>query len=312
MNIHKNARLTVAGRGVVVKRVLGGEHPLAVAAAMGVSERTIWKWVGRYRCEGEEGLKDRSSRPHQFPQRLRRSTRRRIGEYRRKRRWSSTRIAFELALPVSTVGKELRRQGLSRLPSLAPPQPVVRYERKRPGELLHLDTKKLGRIRRIGHRIHGDRSRRSPGAGWEFLYVAIDDATRLGYCEVLRDEQGHTAAGFVRRAVRWFERLEIRIERVMTDNGSCFLSKAFAAALQEVRARHIRTRPYTPRTNGKAERFIQTAKREWAYDRPYRNSTARNAQLRPWLRYYNESRRHMGIGGTTPQQRLRSLAEQRP
>lgn len=306
MNVHKNAKLTPAGRALLVERVQAGESPGDVAAAMGVSVRTAYKWLKRWKREGESGLQDRSSRPRRSPRRLCRNRRRRIEQLRRKR-WSTPRIARELKMPVSTVVAEVRRLGLNRLSKLEPPRPVIRYERDRPGELVHLDTKKLARIEAVGHRIHGDRARTKRGVGWEFLHVCVDDATRVSYCEVLPDEKGHTAAGFLHRAARWFEQQGVRIERVMTDNGSCYRSKVFRRALRKLRARHIRTRPYTPRTNGKAERFIRTAKELWAYARPYHHSRERTAALRLFLNFYNCSRPHGGIGGLTPQLRLAEL-----
>ena len=306
MNVHQNAKLTPAGRALLVERLLAGERTEDVAREMGVSRRTAFKWKKRYREEGEAGLEDRSSRPHRIPNRLLRHRRRQIERLRRKR-WSTPRIARETGIPLSTVGAECRRLGLGRLPRLEPPVPVVRYERDRPGELVHLDTKKLARIEAVGHRIHGDRSRTVDGAGWEFLHVCIDDATRVAYAEVVPDEKGKTAAGFLRRAAAWFERQGVEIERVMTDNGSGYVSKAFARAIEEIGARHLRTRPYTPRTNGKAERFIRTAKELWAYARPYGHSNERRARLRPFLNFYNCVRPHWGIGRKTPQQRLVEL-----
>ena len=307
MNVHKNARLTPIGREGLVARVLGGERPREVAAARGVSVRTAYKWRRRFLEGGRDALQDRSSRPRSTPHRLHRALRRQILRLRR-RRWSGRAISTGLKLPRSTVGAELRRIGLGRLPRVAPPPSVVRYEKQRPGELLHLDTKKLGRFAAVGHRIHGDRSRgRTRGAGWDVVYVAIDDATRLGYVEVLPDELGTTAAGFLRRAAEWFGARGVRIERVMTDNGSPFVSVAFARALAALGAGHQRTRPYTPRTNGKAERFIQTLLREWAYGWIFTHSNERNAALPRYLKYYNEERPHMGIRGRSPQLRLEEL-----
>ena len=306
MNVHQNATLTPGGRALLVERVEAGEPVRAVAAEMGVSRKTAYKWRKRYREEGKAGLEDRSSRPHRSPSRLPRHRRRQIERLRRKR-WSTPRIARELGIPLSTVGAECRRLGLGRLPSLEPPVPVIRYERDRPGELVHLDTKKLARIEAVGHRIHGDRRRTVDGAGWEFLHVCIDDATRVAYAEVLPDEKGTTAAGFLQRAAGWFERQGVKIERVMTDNGGCYRSKVFHRTMTELRARHIFTRPCTPRTNGKAERFIRTAKELWAYTRPYGHSNERRAQLRPFLNFYNCVRPHWGIGRKTPQQRLVEL-----
>jgi transposase InsO family protein len=312
VNVHKHARLTPAGRALLVRRVrIEGQSPSEVAAAMGVSRRTVHKWLSRFSLEGEAGLQDRSSRPRRSPGRLCRAQRRRIEQLRR-RRWSSPRISRELRIPLSTVVVTLRRLGLARLKSLEPPRPVIRYERSRPGELLHIDTKKLGRIGRIGHRIHGDRSKAVPGIGWEYLHVCVDDASRLAYTEVLPDEKGHTCAAFLQRAAGWYRTLGICVERVMTDNGSGYVSHAFRTAMTTLGARHLRTRPYTPRTNGKAERFIQSALREWAYARAYRRSELRIAALSAWIRYYNRERPHMGIRGLSPQQRLRALVNNVP
>lgn len=312
MNVHKCARLTPAGRALLVRRVVQeGLSAREVALAMGVSARTAYKWVSRFKYEGEAGLQDRSSRPLHSPRRLSRSRRRQIEKLRRKR-YTAPQIARELKLPVSTVVVTLRRLGLERLSRLEPPRLVIRYERSRPGELLHVDTKKLGRIARVGHRIHGDRTTRVRGIGWEYLHVCVDDATRLAYTEVLTDEKGETCAAFLQRAVAWYRGLGIEPERVMTDNGSGYVSRGFRAALTRLRTRHLRTRPYTPRTNGKAERFIQTALREWAYGQPYRNSRIRIAAMRTWIRFYNRERPHMGIRGLSPQQRLVSLVNNVP
>ncbi|MFN2564504.1 MAG: IS481 family transposase [Gemmatimonadaceae bacterium] len=313
MNVHKNAILTPSGRALLVQRVLAGrEPPGAVALHLGLSVRTVRKWVARWQSEGEAGLADRSSRPRRSPRALRRAPRRRIQQLRRRRRWSSVRIARELGLPLATVVRTLRRLGLNRLRPLAPPYPLVRYERERAGELLHLDVKKLGRITpavgRLGHRVTGRRGRKAHGrAGWEFLHVAIDDATRLAYAEVLPDELGATAAAFLDRAARWYGGLGIRpVERVMTDNGSAYVSREFAGALAACGARHLRTRPYTPRTNGKVERLIRTLLAEWAYATPYRSSEARVLALAPYLEYYNTQRPHTALTFRTPLQRLRA------
>jgi len=229
---------------------------------------------------------------------------RRIEALRRRRRLSSWQIADKLKMAVSTVAAVLNRLGLGRLVSLDPKPPVVRYERERPGELLHVDVKKLARIVRVGHRIHGDRGTRVKGAGWEFAHVCVDDSSRAVYVEVLADEKAATAVPFLCRAVTWFRKKGVEVERVMTDNGSSYVSHAHRDACQELGIRHLRTRPYTPRTNGKAERFIQTLAREWAYARPYRNSAARSKALRPWIKYYNHRRPHHGIGRTTPMAKL--------
>lgn len=306
MNVHKHARLTPLGRALLIRRLLAGESPLEVAKSLGVSPRTVYKWRRRWREEGDAGLRDRSSRPHRSPARLRRSRERQIVRWRKKR-WSNVRISDELGLPLSTVSAVSRRNGLGRLSALEPRPPVIRYERSRPGELVHLDTKKLARIEKVGHRIHGDRSQRVYGAGWEFQHVCIDDASRVAYSEVLPDERGITCAAFLHRAVLWFRRHGIEFERVMTDNGSGYVSKAFGRVCDALGARHIRTRPYTPRTNGKAERFIQTCNKEWAYARPYASSAARLEALESFITYYNCRRRHWGIGRKTPQLRLTEL-----
>lgn len=308
MNSHKNARLTLAGRVNLVHRVLEQRQAIpAVAAGLQVSERTVKKWMHRYRTEGEAGLADRSSRPHRSPRALSRRKRRQILKLRRRRR-SSLYIAQALQIPIATVVLTLRRLGLNRLPRLEPPRPIVRYERARPGELLHLDVKKLGRIGRVGHRIHGDPSRKSRGVGWEFLHVAIDDCTRLTYAELRPDERQVTAAQFLVRAAAWFQRHGVAaIERVMTDNGSCYRSYVFRDTVTALAARHLFTRPYTPRTNGKVERVIQTLLREWAYATPYGTSLRRSLALRPYLAYYNTARPHTALGYQSPQRRLESV-----
>jgi len=307
VNVHKNAKLTPAGRAGLVKRVLfEGQSVRGVSRSLGVSPATVRKWVKRYEWGGWKALEDRSSRPRRSPRRLPQRTVRRIEQLRR-RRWAGLRIAEELALAVSTVGLWLRRLGLGRLRHVEPKPVVVRYEKKRPGELLHLDTKKLGRIQGIGHRIHGDRQRRSRGAGWEFLHVCVDDATRVAYAEVLPNEKGESARGFLQRAVAWFRAQDVFVERVMTDNGGCYLSHAFRRALEALGVRHVRTRPYRPQTNGKAERFIQTAKKEWAYARAYRSSAIRSLALPGFLNRYNRRRPHRGLGNRTPLSRLEEL-----
>ena len=304
MNIHKNARLTAAGRALAARRVVHEGHKASdVSRSLGVSERTIWKWVARYRDGGLEALEDRSSRPHRSPTR---TSARQIGriEQLRRKRWTSPRIARRVGLAVSTVALILRRLGLNRLRFLEPKPVVVRYERERPGELLHLDTKKLGRIEGVGHRIHGDRRTRVRGIGWEFLHVCIDDHSRAVYQEVLPDEKAVTVTGFLKRAAAWYQSLGITVERVMTDNGSGYRSHVFRGAVEALGVRHIRTRPYTPKTNGKAERFIQTAIREWAYAAPYRSSAARTLALRGFTRYYNTARPHAALGYRPPLSRL--------
>jgi transposase InsO family protein len=306
--MHKNARLTPAGRSLMLHRIARGESKTQVAGAMGISRRTVWKWVRRYAEAGEAGLTDRSSRPHRSPTALRRTPRRQIAGLRRQRR-SSLYIARHLQLPLSTVVRVQRQLGLHRLDRLEPPRPVLRYERARPGELLHLDIKKLGRIRRLGHRITGTRrwQHLTRGIGWEFLHVALDDHSRLTYAELLPDERGETAAAFLTRAATWFRARGVnQIERVMTDNGAAYLSRAVQAALGALGARHLRTRPYTPRTNGKVERVIQTLLREWAYARPYRTSLHRSVALQSYLVYYNTQRPHTALSFLPPAHRLTS------
>lgn len=302
MNIHKNARLTPGGRLRVVQRILAGEKATRVAAGAGISVRTVWKWVRRYREEGA-ALPDRSSRPQRIARQLRRCQRRQILRSRRKR-WSSLRIAQHYRLPISTVVTILRRLGLNRLARLEPPRPVVRYEKRRPGALLHLDVKKLGKIGRIGHRIHGDRRRRSRRLGWEYVHVAIDDCTRLGYAEVLDNEEALTTAGFLARATAWYERLGIHVRALLTDNGGNYRSHLVAATCRELRVRHQRTRPYRPQTNGKAERFIRTLQTEWAYAQAYGRSVYRTRALATYLHFYNTERRHSALRYLTPLQRL--------
>lgn len=225
-------------------------------------------------------------------------------EVLRRRRYTSLRIAGELRLAVSTVGLWLRRLGLGRLKNLEPKPVVVRYEKQRPGELLHLDTKKLGRIQGVAHRIHGDRQKRSRGIGWEFLHVCVDDATRVAYADVLPDEREGTATGFLERAIAWFRAQDVSVERVMIDNGGCYRSRRFRRALEAAGARQLFTQPYRPQTNGKAERFIQTAKREGVYARAYHSSTIRPLALDGFLNRYNRRRPHRGIGNRTPLSRL--------
>ena len=309
MNSHKNARLGFAGRVCLVERVLrDGWSGTQAAQAFGVSARTVWKWVQRYRTEGRPGLRDRTARPHRSPRQLRRVLERRIARLRARRK-TGPQIADALGLPLSTVGDVLRRLGLGRLPSLTPRPPIVRYERERPGELLHIDAKKLGRIGRVGHRAHGDRSVRVRGIGWEALHVAVDDASRVAYAELLPDESAASAVVFLEHAVAWLAALGVRVERVMTDNAFCYTQRQYATVIHTLGLRHLRTRPYTPRTNGKAERFIQTALREWAYARPYRSSAHRAGALAPFLTCYNTTRPHTAHGRRPPISRLPSCEQ---
>ena len=305
MDVHQNARTTRHSRMLIVTRLREGRSVTAVAQAMGVDPKTVRKWRDRFVAEGEAGLQDRSSRPHRSPTRLDRGAQAEIERLRRKR-LSGPAIARQARRPVSTVGAVLRRLGLGRLQALDPKPPAIRYERERPGELIHIDAKKLGRIDGVGHRITGDRrgQSRKRGTGWEALHVAVDDASRLAYTELLPDERKESAVAFLDRARFWFGRHGVKVERVMTDNGSAYKSRAFRMALSEAGIRHKRTRPYTPRTNGKAERFIQTTLREWAYATPYRSSAERAAAMPAWLCSYNSRRPHSALGGQPPMSRL--------
>src|SRR5258705_2432774 len=300
VKLHPNAKLTPFARELLVNRVrrLGWSIQDAAQAA-GISLRTAYRWLARERREGPAGLQDRPCRPRRIPHgtgRHRAARSERLGRHR----LTGAQIAARLAMPRSTVAAVLKRQGLERLSRLTPKPAVVRYERQRPGELLHLDTKKLGRFRRVGHRHTGDRTRRSDGAGWEFVHVCIDDHSRLAYVERLANERAEATTASLHRAVRWFRQQGVRPERVMTDNGSGYVAHAFADACRELGLRHLRTRPYTPRTNGKAERFIQTMLREWAYRRAYPSSRARTDALPPWLYYYNWERGHGALHRRPP------------
>lgn len=306
MNIHSLARTTPASRALIAARREQGIAEIVVANQLGIDPKTVRKWTRREQS-GESELLDRSSRPLRSPSRVADDWRDAV-ETLRRLRFTQARIVEALGLKKSTVQRICAAVGLSRLSALEPPIPENRYQRARPGELIHLDTKRLGRFERVGHRITGDRQTRSRGLGWEFLHVAIDDATRLAYAEVLVDERSETSIAFLRRAAGFFARHGIRrIERVMTDNGSGYVSYAFADAVRELEAKHLRTRPYSPRTNGKAERFIQTLLRLWAYARPYSHSDERVAALKPWLRWYNTERPHHSLAGMTPLDALRQL-----
>jgi transposase InsO family protein len=305
MDIHDNARTTRHSRMLMVQRLAGGWSVVAVAAAQGVSAKTVRKWRDRYHAEGETGLLDRSSRPHHSPRRLSRATELEI-EALRRQRMTGPAIGRRLGRPLSTVGVVLRRQGLGRLSALVPRPPVIRYQRDAPGELIHIDIKKLGRIDGIGHRITGDRTgqSKSRGIGWEYVHVAIDDASRLAYTELLPNERKESAIGFTGRAIDWFARHGAPVERIMTDNGSAYRSHAFRDLLVGRAVKHKRTRPYTPRTNGKAERFIQTSLREWAYAQPFETSAERAQAMLPWLTNYNTNRPHSALGGKPPLSRI--------
>ena len=308
MDIHDNARTTRHSRMLMVQRLASGWTVAAVAAAQGVSPKTVRKWRDRHAAEGEAGLADRSSRPHRSPRRLAAPIATAIVALRHER-LSSPAIARRLGRPVATIGAVQRRHRLGRLSALTPRPPVIRYERDTPGELIHIDTKKLGRIDGIGHRITGDRTGQSNkrGTGWEFVHVAIDDASRLAYTELLPNERKASATAFTARAIDWFARHGVTVERIMTDNGSAYRSHAFRDLLCERAVKHKRTRPYTPRTNGKAERFIQTSLREWAYAQPFHSSAERAQAMLPWLTDYNTARPHSALGGKPPISRIVAL-----
>jgi transposase InsO family protein len=301
MDIHKNARLTPLGRERMVTMGRRGQTPKAVSEAVGVCPRTVRKWLERFKAEGLAGLQDRSSRPHRLRQPTPQATIDRI-ETLRRQRLTGKAIAAETGVSPATVSRVLKRLGLNRLSALEPAEPPRRYQRERPGELIHIDIKKLGRFKRIGHRITGDRTGQSNarGVGWEFVHVAIDDASRIAFSRVMKSERKGCAVAFLKAAIAYYASLGITIERVMTDNGSCYKAFAFRRACKRLGLRHIRTKPYTPRTNGKAERFIQTALREWAYARAYDTSNQRALELPYWIHRYNWHRPHGSIGSVPP------------
>ena len=303
MELHKNARSCPASRLVLVDRIRGGMSVTGAASAAAISRRTAFKWKRRYQEAGEAALVDRSSRPYRMPRQVHPKRVEEVIRLRR-RRYTGPQIAARVGLCTATVARILAHHGLSRLKSLEPREPVRRYQREHPGELIHVDIKKLGRIGRVGHRIHGDHSKKVRGIGWEFVHVAIDDASRLSYAEVLPNERSPSSTGFLKRSVAWFQSRGVRVQSVMSDNGSCYRSHRFEATCLKLKLRHLRTRPYRPQTNGKAERFIQTLLREWAYKRPYSTSTQRTDRLPRYLNYYNLRRPHASLNKRTPAQRL--------
>ena len=302
MDIHENAQTTPRSRALIARRVANGETVIAIARAFGICCHTVRKWVSRA-AEGDLALEDRSCRPHSSPRGI---TAPLVVEIERLRRlrWPGAEIARAVGVSPATVARTLGRLGLARLAVLTLRPAVRRYEWARPGQLLHLDTKKLACIRGIGHRITGDRRRPARGIGWEFVHVCIDDHSRVAYAEVLPDERGVTVARFIRRAVTWFRARGVAVERVLTDNGSGYRSRIVAAVCRARQLGQRFTRPYTPRTNGKAERFIQTLLREWAYAVAYPSSALRTAALARWLHYYNWHRRHTALGGRPPISRV--------
>jgi transposase InsO family protein len=308
VKLHRNAKTTPHMRALLVDRVGTLHWPVAIAAgAAGVTPRTAYKWLARHRTGGLPALADRSSRPHRQPRRTPAAVVSAIIAARQER-LTAWAIAVRLQVPRSTVAAILARVGLSHLTALAPAAPVTRYERARPGELVHLDIKPLGRIVRIGHRID-PRRRGSVGAGWEYVHVAVDDHSRAAYVEVLPDQTGATVTGFLRRTVRWFACRGVVVQRVLTDNGSGYRSRRFQQAAARATVRLTRTRPYRPQTNGKAERFIQTLIRRWAYAVAYPTSHRRTQALRPWLRHYNCERPHAALGYHPPCVRFPRVAQ---
>jgi transposase InsO family protein len=305
MNTHKNARLTLARRIEMVRDMtVSGLSAAAAGYAHGVSAPTARKWLGRFLALGEAALVDRSLRPASSPRSISPQKALAIVELR-KRRLTQARIARSLGVSESTVGRVLARAGLSKLSDLMPKEPVQRYEHAAPGEMIHIDTKKLGRIERPSHRVTGNPRDSVPGAGWEFLFVAIDDHSRIGFTDIYPDERKASATQFLRNCVAYFRSLGVRVSRVLTDNGAPFRSTPFKVACDELGIRHSFTRSYRPQTNGKAERFIQSALREWAYPWVYRNSAQRIETLEAWIHHYNWHRPHQGIGGLAPMARLK-------
>jgi transposase InsO family protein len=313
MNLHANARTCPKSRQLLVDRIEAGWSVMEAAEAAGITDRTARRWLRRWREEGPAGLLDRSSAPHRIPHKTPPERVKAIVRLRRLR-MTAAQIAIALEMALSTVSAVLKRVGLGKRSRLEPPEPPNRYERRKPGELIHVDIKKLGRITRPGHRVLGKQARAQAGyhrkvhqAGWEFVHIAIDDYSRLAYAEVLTDEKAATACGFLQRAIDFFAGYGITVERVMTDNGSAYRSNLHAQACRQLGLKHLRTQPYRPRTNGKAERFIQTLLREWAYPLLFPNSAARTAALRPWLLHYNFTRTHGALGHKPPGSRLTNL-----
>jgi transposase InsO family protein len=306
MDVHKNASLTPRGREEMVRAVVeGGLSKAAAARRYNTTVKTVSKWVNRFLTEGVEGLRDRSSRPHSLPSQTPLAIRAAV-EVLRRQRYTGQQIAVELGISPATVSRILRSLGLNSLKALEPAEPVRRYERESPGELIHIDIKKLGRFERTGHRITGDRTGQSNsrGVGWEYLHLAIDDHSRVAYSEILPDEKRRSCLRFLCNALRFFRAHGVKAQRVMTDNGVSFRSHRYAKALRMLKIKHLRTRPYTPKTNGKAERLVQTALREWAYARAYDNSDQRAAELPHWLHRYNWHRPHGSLNAKTPISRL--------
>jgi transposase len=297
-------------RAIIISRILAGETPRSISSAVGVSPATIYKWLRRFKNEGATGLNDRSSKPHKLRTAVTLEQRRQIEALRRARQpfW---KIAQAIGLSVATVARIGKDIGLSRLSALNPKPDIIRYEKAAPGDMIHIDIKKLGRIEGIGHRITNNRvgqsnprARKKGGKGWEYLHLAVDDHSRLAYSEIFPDEKRSSCVKFLFNALRFFKKHGIKTQSVMTDNGVSFRSHRYAKALRRLKIKHKRTRPYTPQTNGKVERFVQTSLREWAYAKPYQHSDERTAQLTRFLHHYNHHRQHFGINGNTPISRI--------
>jgi transposase InsO family protein len=310
MNTHKNARLTPKGREDMVRAVVDcGLSKAAAARQFNTTAKTVAKWVARYKAEGVVGLRDRSSKPLSSPSQISLATADAVEILRRQRR-TQEHIADELAISKASVSRILGRRGLSLLSSLEPQEPRPRYEREKPGEIIHIDIKKLGRFNSVGHRITGRRTGHcsSQAAGWEFAHVAIDDHSRVARADIFPDQKKESAIDFLFATIAYFKSLGVTVERVMTDNGSCYRSSAFANACKQLGVKHIKIKPYTPQTNGKAERFIQTALREWAYATAFEHSEQRRQALLPWIHRYNWHRPHASLAKKPPISRLRLAA----
>jgi len=305
MNSHKNAPLTPKGREAMVRCVEAGLSNAAAARQFNTTPKTVAKWVERFRASGVDGLRDRSSRPLSLPSQTAPATCA-VVEVLRRQRHTGKQIAAEVGVSAATVSCILRRLGLNRIRDLEPAEPVRRYEREKPGEMIHIDIKKLGRFDKIGHRITGDRTGQSNGrgVGWEFVHVCIDDHSRVAFSQILPDEKAESAISFLKAAVAYYKSLGVTVTRVMTDNGSCYKAFDFRDACRDLGIKHIRTKPYTPKTNGKAERFIQTALREWAYAQAYPTSDRRAEELPHWIHKYNWHRPHGALKSRTPISRL--------
>jgi transposase InsO family protein len=302
MNIHKNARLTPKRREEMALAVIAGSMTKAAAARVfGVTRKIVARWEERYRLLGREGMADRSSRPRRSPGTTQDAIAEQVIALRRQR-LTGRHIAQMTRVSPATVSRILRRAGLNRMSQLVPAEPIRRYQREQPGELIHIDIKKLGKFSRVGHRITADRTGQSKtrGIGWEFVHVCIDDASRIAYTQIMPDEKAVSAIAFLKACIAYYKSLGIKVTRVMSDNGSCYKAKTFAKACKRLKLKHIRTKPYTPKTNGKAERFIQTALREWAYARAYDTSEQRKGFLPEWTHMYNWHRPHGAINYKTP------------